>query len=173
MRYSGFLGPTWCSVLQEIGSRIFAGSLNIHCLEGILEEARGKCLPSQLLSGESKKKKKLVRNPRVLKTPVCSVGEGQRCGPPDSVIKTADPASAGRRAWTLPTCLSVLFCFSFFSFCSGGQKLLSDSVRQEKVSNFLGRVVCRVWGLLLPLSKELYCWVWEDTYVCFSVLVAF
>ena len=52
MRYSGFLGPTWCSVLQEIGSRIFAGSLNIRCLEGILEEVRGECLQSQLVSGE-------------------------------------------------------------------------------------------------------------------------
>ena len=39
----------------EIGSRIFAGSLNTCCLEGILEEARGECLPSQLLYRESKK----------------------------------------------------------------------------------------------------------------------
>ena len=50
--------------------------------------------PSQLLSGESKQE--LVKNPRVLKIAVCSVGEGQRCGPPASVIKTAGPASA---AW--------------------------------------------------------------------------
>ena len=55
-------------------------------------------------------------------------------------------------------CWVVFFFFSpFLSFCSGGQKLLSDSVLQEKVSNFLGQVVCRGWGLLLPLSKELYC----------------
>ena len=76
MRYSGFLGPTWCSVLQEIGSRIFAGSLNIHCLEGILEEARGKGLHPNYSLGNPKKKE-LVRNPRVLKTVVCSVCEGQ------------------------------------------------------------------------------------------------
>ena len=48
----------------EIGSRIFAGSLNTHCLEGILEEARGQYLPSQLCSGESQKE--LVKNPRVV-----------------------------------------------------------------------------------------------------------
>ena len=40
------------------------------------------------------KKKELVKNPRVLKTALCSVGERQRCGPPTSVIKTAGPASA-------------------------------------------------------------------------------
>ena len=73
MRYSGFLDPTWCSVLQDIGSRIFAGSLNIRCLEGILEEARGKMpsIPNTLWGIE--KKKELVRKPRVLKTPVCSI----------------------------------------------------------------------------------------------------
>ena len=70
-------------------------------------------------------------------------------------------------------CVAVLFCFSFFSFWSRGQKLLTDCVLQEKVSNFLGWMVCRGWGLLLPLSKELYCWVCGDTYACFSVSVAF
>ena len=41
-------------------------------------------------------------------------------------------------------CLGVLF--SIFFFCSGGHKLLSDSVLQETVSNFLGQVVCKGWG---------------------------
>ena len=34
----GSLGPIWCSAPPEIGSRISAGSLNTHCLEGFLEE---------------------------------------------------------------------------------------------------------------------------------------
>ena len=92
------MGPTWCSASSEIGSRIFAGSLNTDWLKHILEEARSECPPAQLLSVESKKE--LVMDPRVLKTCVCSVGEGQQCGPPASVIKTACPASAVRRAWT-------------------------------------------------------------------------
>ena len=53
----------------------------------------------QPISGESEKE--LVKKPRDLQTPDCSVGEGQRCGPPASVIKRAGPASAGRRAWPL------------------------------------------------------------------------
>ena len=39
----------------------------------------------QPISGESEKE--LVKKPRDLQTPDCSVGEGQRCGPPASVIK--------------------------------------------------------------------------------------
>ena len=84
------LGPSWCSrsgapAPSEIGSRIFADSLNTCCLEAMLEEARGRYCPSQLLAGESKKE--LVKNHRDVKPLVCSAVEGQRCGPPASVIK--------------------------------------------------------------------------------------
>ena len=56
-----------------------------------------------------------VKNPRVLKTAVCSVGEEQQCGPPASVIKTAGLASAGRRASPLAALKVMLACVFYFS----------------------------------------------------------
>ena len=52
-------------------------------------------------------------DPRVLKTCVCSVGEGQQCGLSASVIKTAGPASVGRRVWA-PAALKVMLAWIFF-----------------------------------------------------------
>ena len=55
-----------------------------------------------------------MKNPRVLKTPACRVGEGQRCGPPTSVIKTAGSASEGRRTSPLPALKVMLAWVSYF-----------------------------------------------------------
>ena len=109
---------------------------------------RGRYCPSQLLSGELKKE--LVKNHRDLKTLACSVVEGQRCGPPASVIKQLILPLQGEEHG--PVNLKVMLVWDiFFSFLlSQEQKLWGDYILYGK---FLSKVLFGGW-----------CWV--DEYCC-------
>ena len=87
-----------------------AQELGIPGLDGILREVEMTFMPTTVRGI----KKGATEEARVL-TPVCSVGEEQRCGPPASVIRTAVLPLQGGHC-SLKGLLAWVFSFSFLFF---------------------------------------------------------
>ena len=122
-------------------------------------------------------KQRTVKDPRVLKTAVCSVGEGQRCGPPASVIKTAGPASAGRRASPLPALKVMLVWVFYFSLNFIVSRVKITGQLYFYMKSFFTKlcwwVVLDGWVLLMPQSRKLCCLSLCCTDMCFYVSAVF